>query len=58
MQLINNKVKVAKYKLSQHRLQGERSALSVFQVATLMDMVRRGEVDEKNGAHSVFYSWN
>ena len=41
MQLINtNRVKSAKFQLSQHRVQGERSSLSILQVAHLMDVVK------------------
>ena len=58
MQLINNRVKEAKYKLSQHRLQGPKTSLSVFQVARLMDTVKRGESDDTISKHSVFFSMN
>lgn len=43
MNMIENKIKSAKFKLSQHNLQGTKSTLSIFQVASLMDVVR-GEV--------------
>jgi hypothetical protein len=59
MQFINsNRVKTAKYKLSQHRVQGERSDLSIFQVAQLMDAVRQGDSTAGQSTNSVFFSLN
>ncbi|MCJ8290781.1 MAG: hypothetical protein HRT58_14430 [Crocinitomicaceae bacterium] len=59
MQLINtNRVKSAKFQLSQHRVQGERSSLSILQVAHLMDVVKNeGEMNHMSNG-SVFFSWN
>lgn len=59
MQLINtNRVKSAKFQLSQHRVQGERSSLSILQVAHLMDVVKNeGEMNQTSDG-SVFFSWN
>ena len=59
MQLINtNRVKSAKFKLSQHRVQGERSSLSILQVARLMDVVKNGGEMNQEANASVFFSWN
>ena len=59
MQLINtNRVKSAKFKLSQHRVQGERSSLSILQVARLMDVVKNGGEMSQVPNGSVFFSWN
>lgn len=59
MQFINtNRVKAAKYKLSQHRIQGERSSLSIIQVAQLMDVVKNGGEGNQPSNGSVFFSWN
>lgn len=59
MQLINtNRVKSAKFKLSQHRVQGERSSLSILQVARLMDLVKNGGEANQATNGSVFFSWN
>lgn len=59
MQLINsNRVKSAKYKLSQHRVQGERSQLTILQVARLMDVVKNGADLNQTPNQSVFFSWN
>ena len=59
MQFINsNRVKSAKYKLSQHRVQGERSTLSIFQVAQLMDVVKGDSELNQPQTKSVFFSYN
>ena len=59
MQFINtNRVKSAKFKLSQHRIQGERSSLSIIQVARLMDVVKNGGEMSHRQNGSVFFSWN
>jgi hypothetical protein len=59
MQLINsNRVKSAKFKLSQHRIQGERSPLTILQVARLMDVVKNGGDMNQTPNQSVFFSWN
>ncbi len=59
MQFINtNRAKTAKLKLSQHRVQGERSRLSVFQVAQLMDTVKIGNGESAHQNTSVFFSLN
>ena len=56
--MINNRIKQAKYQLSQHRTQGRNSRLSVFEVAKLMDTVKRGEQVNNNDANSIFFSLN
>ena len=56
--MINNRIKQAKFKLSQHRTQGVNSRLSVFEVAQLMDTVKRGEQLDKNNSNSIFFSLN
>ncbi len=59
MQLINtNRVKSAKFKLSQHRVQGERSSLSILQVAHLMDVLKDQEDLNQAPNASVFFSYN
>lgn len=59
MQLINtNRVKSAKFQLSQHRVQGQRSSLSILQVAHLMDVVKNGGEMDQTSNGSVFFSWN
>ncbi|MDG1147250.1 MAG: hypothetical protein P8N52_02980 [Crocinitomicaceae bacterium] len=41
--MMSNVVKTAKFKLSQHKAEGQYSDLSVFQVAKLMDTIKKGK---------------
>ena len=52
--MIENKIKTAQYKLSQHKVQGANSSLSIFQVASLMDLVRKGSTNEVNNSSNQF----
>jgi len=54
--MINNTVKAAQYKLSQHRLQGTKSKLNIFEVAHLMDAVRQSEQIQNTNKVSIFHS--
>ena len=54
----NNRIKTAKYKLSQHRVQGERSPLSIFQVAKLMDTINKANDQEEVNRNPIFFSMN
>jgi len=54
--MINNSVKIAQYKLSQHRLQGTKSKLNVFEVAQLMDAIKTAEQIKNTTNSSIFYS--
>ena len=54
--MINNSVKIAKYKLSQHRLQGEKSKLNIFEVAQLMDSIKISQQIKNSATSSVFYA--
>jgi len=56
--MINNTVKRAKFKLSQHKVMGENSSLSIFQVAKLMDMVKNGEQQPQSESKTLFFSLN
>ena len=56
--MIQNRIKNAQYKLAQHKAMGVNSDLSVYQVAQLMDMVKRGEQLEEGNNHSIHFSWN
>lgn len=58
LNMIQNRIKNAQYKLAQHKAQGVKSSLSVFQVAQLMDTVKRGEELEEGNTHSIYFSWN
>lgn len=54
--MINNSVKLAQYKLSQHRLQGTKSKLNIFEVAQLMDAIKNADQNKNTQMNSVFYS--
>lgn len=56
--MVQNAVKQAKYKLAQHRVQGQSSSLSIFQVARLMDTIKNGEGREQESQDSIFFSLN
>jgi len=56
--MINNTIKTAKFKLSQHKVQGVKSALTVFEVARLMDTIKIGESMKDNQSSNVFFSLN
>ena len=56
--MISNTIKSAKFKLSQHKVQGEESSLSVFQVARLMDMIMIGESQTQKNSDSILFSLN
>lgn len=52
--MIENKIKTAQYKLSQHKVQGSKSNLSIFEVASLMDLVKMGERNSETGSDNRF----
>ena len=54
--MINNSVKLAQYKLSQHRLQGTKSKLNIFEVAQLMDAIKNADQTKSAVNNSIFYS--
>jgi hypothetical protein len=54
----NNKVKLAQYKLAQHRVQGTKSKLNIFEVAQLMDSVRTAGQINSHSSQSIFHSIN
>jgi hypothetical protein len=54
--MINNSIKIAQYKLNQHRLQGEKSKLNIFEVAQLMDSIKTSQQIKNSATSSVFYS--
>lgn len=56
--MISSKIKSAKFKLSQHKVQGEKSDLSVYQVARLMDMIKSEPNDSEGGVSNIFFSYN
>lgn len=56
--MIDNKIKSAKFKLSEHKVQGEKSSLSVYQVARLMDMINNESVGSEENNSNILYSLN
>ena len=58
MNLNKTKIRTAKYKLSQHRIEGEKSGLSVFQVAQLMDTLQGRNSMQHHGQNLIFFSLN
>lgn len=54
--MINNSIKIAQYKLSQHKLQGVKSNLDIFQVAQLMDTIKYGDSVKRPQNSSIFYN--
>ena len=56
--MVMNRVKNAKIKLSQHRDLGNRSSLSVFEVARLMDTIKFGEETGEHTENAIFFSLN
>ena len=54
--MINNSIKIAEYKLNQHKVQGVKSTLDVFQVAQLMDTIKYGESVKLPQNSSIFYN--
>ncbi len=55
-EMINNSIKIAEYKLTQHKVQGVKSTLDVFQVAQLMDTIKYGDSVKRPQNSSIFYN--
>lgn len=56
VEMINNSIKLAEYKLSQHKVHGVKSTLDVFQVAQLMDTIKYGDSIKRPQNSSIFYN--
>ena len=56
--MTGNALKNAKHKLTKHNLLGEKSSLSVIQVARLMDTIKIGENIIEEGNTSIYFSLN
>ncbi len=56
--MINNTVKIAEYKLNQHRLEGTSSSLSIFEVAKLMDALKLADQIKNMQTNSIFHSFS
>ncbi len=56
--MINNTVKIAEYKLNQHRLDGTSTNLSIFEVARLMDALKLADQMKNLKINSIFHSFS
>jgi hypothetical protein len=56
--MINNTVKIAEYKLNQHRLDGTSTNLSIFEVARLMDALKLADQMKNLKTNSIFHSFS
>jgi hypothetical protein len=54
--MFKNKIKIAQLKLNQHRQEGTRSKLNIFEVAALMDTVKLAEQLNNQENNSIFHS--
>lgn len=54
--MLNNTVKLAQFKLAQHKTQGTKSKLSVFEVAQLLDNIKTAEQMKAVQSQSIFHS--
>lgn len=54
--MINNSIKIAEFKLNQHKSQGVKSTLDIFQVAQLMDTIKYAENIKRPMNTSIFYN--
>lgn len=55
--MINNNIRTAQFRIAQHRTQGVRSQLSIFDVANLLDQIKRAEsFAEPHNKPSIFQS--
>jgi len=55
--MINNAVTLAKHKLAKHKELGQRSSLSIMEVAQLMDLVTFGPSLPQIKSKSVFFNY-
>jgi hypothetical protein len=58
IEMINNSIKLAELKLNEHKVQGVKSTLDVFQVAQLMDTIKYGNDVKRPHNSSIFYNIN
>jgi hypothetical protein len=56
LEMINNSIRLAEHKLTQHKVQGVKSSLNVFQVAQLMDTIKFGDEVKRPQNSSIFYN--
>lgn len=55
--MINNAVNLAKHKLARHREMGQKSTLSIQEVAQLMDLVTFGPEMPRVKSAAVFFNY-
>ncbi len=53
--MINNTIKTAEYKLDKHKALGNKSNLSVFQVAALIDSIDRAKKFESQPKNETLF---
>lgn len=56
--IMANKVKNAQFKLNQHRSLGAKSSLSIYEVARLMDTIKRGAQNDQVERSGIFFGLN
>jgi len=56
--MINNSLKLAQYKLAQHRVQGTKSKMNIHEVAKLMDAIKTAEQAKSVQQNSIFHSFS
>ncbi len=54
--MINNSLKLAEYKLSEHKALGTKSKMSVFEVAKLMDSIKHASQIKDVQSKSIFHT--
>lgn len=56
--MIKNTLNIAKKKLEMHKDLGAQSSLSIFDVANLLDIIKRNEAAGKQKDESLFFSYS
>lgn len=56
--MINNTISLAQYKLKLHQDQGKNSALSIVEVAELMDIIYFGPKIKEMNHESIFFQFS
>ncbi len=54
--MLNNTLKLAQFKLAQHKTQGTKSKLSIFEVAQMLDNIKMAEQMKNVQSQSIFHS--
>ena len=56
--MINNTISLAQYKLKLHQDKGQRSELSILEVAELMDIIHFGPKIQEIRKESIFFQFS